>query len=705
MTVLTPRDELELGLAIRDVGSPDQTEVVVVVTSRPGVHAPDFDVPAVEAAGGPDVRVVVVPAHLTAALKQRLGDAFVVYGGAARVFPLPREGAPTRAPLVKPPAGGRDTLERLLHEVRRAATDAAAPPPPAPGPPHATRLPVGTGRLTQIDTPELAAALAGHLLSLERTRPALLVTRRAGDNTPPVDVGRILADVGTLVDVFEMGTGEVSWAFARELAAFPGTECYGGAGRVYPVGREWTTNLQHSPLRFTWTDSQADSSTAALIRDALASSRLSTYSAQPSPTRSASGIVQGTVSGRGLVALEQGGMATIWPELILSDITADQLLRTGMRVTGRLDEESRRLDVSAALVPAATALAPLREGDLVTARVVAVERNLAILEIFPDVLSAVPAEEIMAGRFVVDVRQWLTEGEVVAARVRAVGEADDDWELSLLDVDPDARPLPAPPLLPDGPPWLPEPRPWDDEEEPEPAASEQPAAAAPVVAAAPTPVAEPRPEVEASLRAMTAERDALAREIERLQDDLKRANSDLGKLRSRAREREQVIAKITKQLEAKDKQLAGVEGILEDRARDLRAFIDPSDQFRYEVELEWARRIPAAEKPGLTRVGYRLGPEFLDSLAELTDRDRAKAVEVVIDVMTGRVYEMPGRQTHQMRTGPGGDDPYLTRPDGATCWRAALQQNTPQARRLHFWALGDGTVELSSVRLHDDMRA
>jgi hypothetical protein len=32
-----------------------------------------------------------------------------------------------------------------------------------------------------------------------------------------------------------------------------------------------------------------------------------------------------------------------------------------------------------------------------------------------------------------------------------------------------------------------------------------------------------------------------------------------------------------------------------------------------------------------------------------------------------------------------------------------MQINTPSARRLHYWRCPDGTIELSSVRLHDDM--
>ena len=75
----------------------------------------------------------------------------------------------------------------------------------------------------------------------------------------------------------------------------------------------------------------------------------------------------------------------------------------------------------------------------------------------PEVQVALPAEAIIAGRFIIDVRQWLSVGETVVARVVQQGQGTDDWEASLLDIDPDQAPLAAPALLPGGPPWLDQP--------------------------------------------------------------------------------------------------------------------------------------------------------------------------------------------------------------------------------------------------------
>lgn len=706
------RDELDLGIMLRDVATSDQSDVVVVLTTRTGQHRPDFDAEEL-ARQVPEARVVVVPAHLSGrALAQRLGEDLSVFGGAARVYPVRRGSAGYVAPVFATqfrPASevfpqlvlaAKNAVARLTREVATTSIsgDAVAG--------VVTLPPADRAGVIQIDTPELARVFAQHLLEPGRTKPTLLVTRRAGSTTPEVDVDQILTEVAGLVDVVEMGTGAASWAFADALAHFPGTECYGGAARVYPTGLDWTTNLNRSPLRFTWSPSDAAASTEALIRDALAATHASGHETAPEASRKAEGKVQGIVSGRILVALAGGGNATIWPELTTPNVEADQLAVAGMKVAGLLDRNTGRLDVTGSLVPPDRALTEYRAGSQVLGRVVAVERELAVLELFPEVQVALPPEAIIAGRFIIDVRQWLSVGETVVARIIQQGQGTDDWEASLLDIDPDQAPRAAPALLPGGPPWLDQPAEEVEEVDEALDGSQGHVSAAPL--AGPPEVATVLPEAEATrlageLRAMTVERDGLTAELGRLKQESTRLDDQLKTLRTRARSLEAQAARATKRQEAAETKLAAIADARADRELDQVAFQVPEEQFRYEVHLEWARRIPAAEKAQLPEGQYRLGPDFLTTLDALDERDRTKAVEVVVDIITGRVHDLAGRQTHQLRAGSGGDDAYVTRDDGATCWRVSLQHKTPQARRLHFWMLADGTYELSSVRRHDDM--
>lgn len=131
------------------------------------------------------------------------------------------------------------------------------------------------------------------------------------------------------------------------------------------------------------------------------------------------------------------------------------------------------------------------------------------------------------------------------------------------------------------------------------------------------------------------------------------------------------------------------------------AFLDPERQFRWEVESAWVERIPASDKERLPLREYQIGRGFLESLTSVGGIERAKVVDVVVEIATGLVEQVAGRQLHQLRK-PNGVP--AARSDGSTCWRAAIQVGSPSARRIHFWRMRD-RIELSRVGLHDDVRA
>jgi regulator of replication initiation timing len=130
------------------------------------------------------------------------------------------------------------------------------------------------------------------------------------------------------------------------------------------------------------------------------------------------------------------------------------------------------------------------------------------------------------------------------------------------------------------------------------------------------------------------------------------------------------------------------------------AFGDPVEQLRFEVQLAWALRVGPGEKTTYPLGEFTVGPDFLATLEALQGVTRPKVIEVIVDVVTGRAKEMPGRDLHPLRSGPGGS-PQRTRPDGAKGWRVALQLGSPSARRLHYW-VKDGIVELARVGTHDE---
>ncbi|MGW7368707.1 hypothetical protein ACWGI8_36085, partial [Streptomyces sp. NPDC054841] len=169
------------------------------------------------------------------------------------------------------------------------------------------------------------------------------------------------------------------------------------------------------------------------------------------------------------------------------------------------------------------------------------------------------------------------------------------------------------------------------------------------------------------------------------------AEADRDRQRTHYRKVEQRRQKLEKELKAARARSGP------DRGEE--AFCDPEDQFRHEVYLAWTRRIPKGEKATRPLPPYMIGPDFLASLKTTEGVDWQKVVDVVVEVLTG--LQSPGRNPHRLRVDAGGNSRPAVRADGAVCWRVALQQGTPAARRLHFWRVGQ-TVELSRVVLHDD---
>jgi hypothetical protein len=204
--------------------------------------------------------------------------------------------------------------------------------------------------------------------------------------------------------------------------------------------------------------------------------------------------------------------------------------------------------------------------------------------------------------------------------------------------------------------------------------------------------------------------DGLTAEVDRL----KRDHDDLvARLRASADEREQLRYLLDQAERALNKSEHDLKGV---RARLRKAgkvksgpadghgprFADPEQGFRYLVLTCWATRTLPSEQAQRPLPEYRIGARFLDSLHRLEGIKMEKVADVVFEILTGLAPQNPSREVHRLRAGLGGDDPIQVRDDGAVCWRASLQVSTPAARRIHYWVLPAGLVELSRVATHDE---
>lgn len=603
----------------------------------------------------------------------------------------------------------------------REVAAGAAPPPAA---------------VQRITSATEASELAHRLLTPGRRWPVAVLTLPTGYDEPFGDPDELKAAVGDLAEVVLMPTSDVSWAFSRVMP--PMTQVYGGAGRVYSVDHSWVGDPTRSRLRFAYSRQDRRRITEQLISDALQAA-LSAGLVEPRARPEAqcrSGRVQGLIGSRALVTLDDQAVATVWEELTLPGVALDQLLTRGQAVTGSYDQVSRCLDLRAALrfVDVPSALVAVNEayqvGDVVLAEVVAVADEAVTVRLLPGLTVEVGLDAVTSNR-----RDRLSGlfsvGEIVAGRLVTLTPL----ALRFDDVDDTEQVKPALSLLPGGPAWLrpPDPRPAPTST-PRPPVPPLPPATPPQPVVRTVPARQPTP-LDVARRLPSALHPVLARpastapageqaQVVQLRNELaaeqatrKALADELADLRFRAAELEAELARAVGAIEQLQTRYRGADLARQRLVKQLRSaqdragqpatgeatlFLDPEEQFRYEVTCEWAQRVPAAEKAGRPLASYVLGPGFLDSLEQLEGISRAKVVTVVVEVLTGQVQHLAGRYPHQIRTGRAGSG-YLRRADGATCWRVALQRESAAARRLHYWRT-QGGYEFSRVVLHDDYR-
>jgi hypothetical protein len=562
-----------------------------------------------------------------------------------------------------------------------------------------------------------AEALAHHLVERGRLRPTVVVTIAGGHDEPFADVKEILESVGDLADVVLMPTSDISWAFSRTMPER--TQVYGGAGRVYPLGHAWILDPALSPPRFAYSMDARARVTEQLINDAL-SAALAGDLLAVRPSRGLDrrdGRVGMVVGSRAIVILDDGRPASVWEELTVPGVGLDRVLAPKQRVTGLFDPASGRLDLRGELrfIDEADARAGILDaydvGDLVLAEVAALTDQAVSLRLLPGLAVEVERSAVTANAGD-SLPGLFTVGEVVVGRL--TGDQPVTLRLDDLHETEDVRPAPS--LLPGGPPWL---QPAKPDPDPEPAPP--PVLPTPVVEV--VPVADqprrpspldfgrPRPGAVAPATASLDEERTrtlhLTNELAAERATRSGMAAELAALRARAAELEAGRDHLVREVERLQTRYRRADLARQGLAKQLkrpsgREFDDPGDQFRYDVFVEWLHRIPAGERTGRPLASYTLGPDFLGSVDRTEGVSRSKVVAVVVEVLTGLVHDLPGRETHQLRDG-GAGSPYVSRADKATCWRVALQQDTPAARRLHYWRLRD-TYELSRISLHDDYR-
>ncbi|GAA4377226.1 hypothetical protein [Paeniglutamicibacter cryotolerans] len=530
------------------------------------------------------------------------------------------------------------------------------------------------------------------------------------------DAAAIAAQTDDWADVITVPNGSTTFAMAAALP--PDWNVYGTAARIYPIGAGMR-GIRPGHYLMARAPEQLHQLTEDLLDEVLGlpnparlrpATPVSPASGSSPVTAALPMLRTGRVTGflgageRAVVDLEDGIRALVRREDLAAGTRLDWLLAIGAKVEGSYDPATHVLDVSAsAAVP--RLLQAYSFGQVILALVVEASAQSAVLSPLPGELITVTRPEVSSNELD-DIDSLLAPGQVVAARLTQLAGIR---HLVLVDVDDAEAIAPAPPLLTGQLPWLQEGRdllpPSMDEADELP--TTPPAPATPMAQHAPAPPVRHGSALHDALlsierlkaenRALRAEdAEGLARLNAAAVEELAHARADLGKARDANRRQAELLNKAQEKARKAARSTALAPA-------DARAhFEDPDDALRHEIYLAWVSRVPAAEKPTYPwDPGFLIGPRFTASYFGHEPALRAKTAKALVDLVTHRAERMPAREVHPKRTGPGGDDPQQVRADGAACWRMSVEVNVAAARRVHYWKLPDGRIELHELVAHD----
>lgn len=587
-----------------------------------------------------------------------------------------------------------------------------------------------------ITSPRGAIELAAMLLHPERERPAVVVSTTK--NGPIINPKALADRLGNDVDVYLINSASLAYDFSDAMPLE--TSVYGGAARCYPPGNAWVKNSFKSMVRLAYTEEEGRAAVALLVDDvaameSLVPAKVTSTSTPRKPTAAApvDGVVSVILEPDGVLIKLEDGIARIDTSVLAPGISPDRLFSPSQKVTGTVRDGLFTI-TSGLHTPADAADHAARA--TIQAAMVTSPKTVAL---FPG----------LTVRHATDA----AIGSVLAVRIDLSGRADGKaWKLITV-TDPDDV-TEALPFITGGQPWIR----WDPTEETHTGATEAPVPAEPAAEAAAEPEAPAAADLPAGdafaaldavrsrLEHLSAENERLSRELEDLLMDSVEEQSttplpspafggaEVERLRSRValmtRERADMIGDHRRamadadDLAAENARLIHTVERLRDeirteRARAARArqmtrdiddvadtgplFNDPAEQFRHEVYLEWATRIPAGSKAETPLAAYGFADGFLTAVEEIQGVDRSKIVAVAVEVLTGLADTLPGRDMHRLRGGLPGTSSWVEDPELGTAWRVALQVKTASARRMHFWRGTDGKIVFATVGVHDDM--
>jgi hypothetical protein len=577
--------------------------------------------------------------------------------------------------------------------------------------------------------------LSDDLLDPERKTPWLVVAHTAEAPNSYLNLPVLARDVADIAEVYLVETGSLTYQLAKNLPE--GVSVFGDAARIYPVGFGPDSQGSDSP-KFRLDAKNAKYSQKQIIDELWRRADLGDFvkqrtKRQVAETVTVSAIYPPSVA---MVRRTNGDLATIRQEVCFPGVPIQWVMEKGQQLAGTFDEVNNDFVPTGSKLTMKQVVDHYGYNNLVLGLVKSADRQTGEVTVFPGLDITIKRAEITGNPRDL-VMDFLVPGEVIA--VRLYRDPQGNTALRMDDIEDYEDPVPALPVIEGGQPWLQEGRNFAADvievQEPNDAAdvvggvAPELEADQQVVTAVTTDsgsIPLPGPGLTAGLGTVETpltgrERSNYELAVSTLTQRLRAAEAlekqHLREIQDVAAEltiSEDKVAALTAELSEMRQRSAAAKraenrvdsGKSTTRSRRSRWSTDV-EWFNEELRRAWIGRYKPADRNkyplDLTKLSY--GPAFFESLMErhVTEDELRKAVRVALDIATGFANSHGLHSIHPLREDSGAASKGLTRDDGSECMRAYLEQNKPQAKRLHFWKLQTG-IEFSRIGLHDDMR-
>lgn len=569
-------------------------------------------------------------------------------------------------------------------------------------------------------------------------RPWVVISTAAGERKPRFDLEHIEHELAGVAEIALVIDGEASYELSRLLIDYE--DVYGGAARVYPAGYTPENPLKPCRVRLFQSGQRGEKETERLIADALTlAHEAGVFDSRKKLGTPAKATVKSILGDEIGIVEVNGALASLSDATTYPGIPLPWLYKTGQMLEGTHVESDGRFLVDTDSSTEKAVLDTFPYETVTLGFVSDVSRQTASIRIHPGHAFTVSRDEISSNpRDRVDL--LLAPGEVVPVRIYR--DPQGRTKVRLDDID-DDEPI-APSIDFGAGPWLVEGRERVIEIDDEPAevppvdALELPSREnkeSGLVAPAPTPRPGPgvvyvepqvtngpispastgRSAIESMKNQLHSARGQLRHALHRLQllggdkaevlynqvrDERNQAITEANRLRAELADLKSDMAELRKTLR-EGRSAQGGSHPFDRRNR----FSTLEQWLREEVRRTWISIYTPQEREkwSLEPERWAISESFIKSLDGLKASQMRRLSKLLVHLITGRNGEEQLIEVHPLREGDEVSRAPVVREDGAVCMRAYVEEGLPQSRRLHFWKLPNGTLEISRVVKHDDM--